>query len=169
MRPPRPRHRRGGGLGVGALAVTLLIAGCTAGPPPASPSPTASKPAETATAPTPSLSPPPSVQPDGSAQDNLPIFRSVTEAVWATSDRGSGRAYIDALVTAGFDKSAMQVTNDTTTIGDPAESIQFSVAWNDGRCLVGQVGPATGAAVTAVLPALGDGSCLLGQTRPIDW
>ena len=109
------------------------------------------------------------MQPDGSAVDNLPFFRSVTDAVWATSDRASGRAYIDALVTAGFDKSAMQVTNDTTTIGDPAESIQFSVLWNDEECLVGQAGPATGAAVAAVLPAVGDGVCLLGQTRPIDW
>ena len=41
----------------------------------------------------------------------------------------AGRAYIDALVAAGFDKAAMQVTPDQTTVGNPAESIQFSVRW----------------------------------------
>ncbi len=62
----------------------------------------------------------------------------------------------------------MQVTNDKTTVGNPAESIQFSVHWG-GDCLVGQVGPATGAPVTVVLPALEGGGCLVGETRPIDW
>ena len=68
---------------------------------------------------------------------------------------------------AGFDKSAMQVTSDTSTVGNPAESIQFSVRWGD-ECLVGQVGPATGTAVTTVLPAV-SGACLVGTTRAIDW
>ncbi len=97
------------------------------------------------------------------------MFRFDVSEVWNSPDAASGRAYIDALVAAGFDKSAMQVTEDTTTIGDPAESIQFSVLWHDGECLVGQVGPATGAPVVAVLPAVGDGRCLIGDTRPIDW
>ena len=72
--------------------------------------------------------------------------RAVTAAVWATPDQVSGRAYIDALVAAGFDKSAMQVTPDQSTVGNPAESIQFSVRWGE-ECLVGQVGPSTGAPV----------------------
>jgi len=108
--------------------------------------------------------------PDGSAAQNLPLFREITEKVWASSQRASGRAYIDALVAAGFDKRAMQVTNDTSTVGNPAESIQFSVYWkNDGKCLVGQVGPATGSPVATVLPGLPGDLCLLGDTRPIDW
>ena len=88
--------------------------------------------------------------------------------MWATPDNVAGRAYIDALIAAGFDRSAMQVTPDQTTVGNPAESIQFSVRWGD-ECLVGQVGPATGTPVTVVVPVLGEGSCLVGQTRPIDW
>lgn len=89
-------------------------------------------------------------------------------SVWASPDRVAGRAYVDALVAAGFDKSAMQVTNDDSTVGNPAESIQFSVRWGD-ECLVGQVGPATGNPVSVVLPGLADGACLVGVTRPIDW
>ena len=96
------------------------------------------------------------------------MFTTVTAAVWATPDQVSGRANIDALAAAGIDKSAMQVTYDQSTVGNPAESIQFSVKWNDD-CLVGQVGPSTGAPVTVVVPALGEGTCLVGATRPIDW
>ncbi len=106
--------------------------------------------------------------PGGTAADNLPLFRAVVDAVWRSPQNVQGRAYIDALVAAGFDKAAMQVTSDTSTVGNPAESIQFSVHWKD-QCLVGQVGPATGTAVTTVLPALTGGTCLVGVTRPIDW
>lgn len=106
--------------------------------------------------------------PEGSAADNLPVFTAITRAVWASDDRASGRAYIDALVEAGFDKSDMQVTADTSTVGNPAESIQFSVLWGD-ECLVGQVGSATGDPFTVIVPALDEGTCLVGETRPIDW
>ena len=88
--------------------------------------------------------------------------------MWASDSRGEGRAYIDALVAGGFDKAAMQVTRDESTVGNPAESIQFSVLWK-GECLIGQVGPATGDPVTVVARALEGGACLVGNTRPIDW
>jgi hypothetical protein len=107
--------------------------------------------------------------PSGSAQDNLPLFRQVAQTVWAGKDRAHGRAYIDALVKAGFDKAAMQITEDHSTVGNPAESIEFSVHWRDGQCLIGQVGPATGDPVTVVLPGLADDRCLIGKTRTIDW
>jgi hypothetical protein len=107
--------------------------------------------------------------PDGSADDNLPLFTVVAQSVWATDSRGAGRAYIDALVAAGFDREAMQVTQDATTVGNPAESLQFSVRWGETECLIGQVGPSTGQAVTAVMPQLAEGRCLIGTTRPIDW
>lgn len=106
---------------------------------------------------------------DGTAEDNLPLFAAVTEQVWGSGQNVSGRAYIDALIAAGFDRAAMQVTQDVTTVGNPAESIQFSVRWGDADCLVGQVGPSTGAPVTAVLPQLAEGRCLIGATRAIDW
>lgn len=118
--------------------------------------------------PTPTPDSGPQLVPDGNAYDNLPLFTEVTERVWASKGKVSGRAYIDALVKAGFEKSAMEVTQDRTTIGNPAESIQFSVQWGD-LCLVGQVGPTTGDPVTIVLPVVDESGCLIGDTRPIDW
>lgn len=106
---------------------------------------------------------------DGTASDNLPLFAAVTAAVWASDQKVSGRAYIDALIAAGFDRGAMQVTQDVSTVGNPAESIQFSVRWGDTECLVGQVGPSTGEPVTVVMPQLAEGRCLVGTTRAIDW
>lgn len=107
--------------------------------------------------------------PEGAAADNLPLFAQVTAQVWGSDRRVEGRAYIDALVAAGFDRERMQVTADLTTVGNPAESLQFSIAWGDDECLIGQVGPSTGEPVTAVMPQLAQGRCLIGETRPIDW
>lgn len=160
----------------GALLLSLVLAGCTnaATPPPSPPSTsessTPSAPPSTTEPPTPTatIPPVPTLDPAGSASDNLPFFTSVIDAVWAGPDNVSGRAYIDALTAAGFDKAAMQVTSDTSTVGNPAESIQFSVRWKDD-CLIGEVGPSIGSAVAVVLPGLADGLCLLGETRPIDW
>lgn len=160
----------------GAVAATLaltaaLLAGCTATPEPA---PSAASPTTPAPEPSPTATqaagqePGPQLVPDGTAQDNLPLFTAVAESVWASPQKAEGRAYIDALVAAGFDKTAMQVTDDTTTIGNAADTLQFSVQWGQ-ECLVGQVGPVTGAVVTITTDALAGGGCLLGATRPIDW
>lgn len=167
------RRAQRGALGLLGASAIVVLAACT----PVAPTPTQSG-TSTATAPGPTSSgspssvatetPAPALVPEGTAADNLPYFAAVTASVWATDARVSGRAYIDALVAAGFDKAAMQVTRDTSTIGNPAESIQFSVRWGD-QCLVGQVGPATGDPVTVVVPVVAEGTCLIGQTRPIDW
>lgn len=146
-------------------AIVLLLAGC-AQPEPA---PSTTTPAANPTSsPSPTGPTTPALIADGSAQDNLPVFAFVVDSVWSGDERAQGRAYVDALVAVGFEKSSMQVTNDTTTVGSPAESIQFSVRWGD-ECLVGQVGPATGDPVVVVVPGLEDGACLVGATRPIDW
>lgn len=154
-----------------AAVLTASLAACTPGDtatrtPPAARSPAAAPSASSA--PEDSEPSTPALVPDGAAADNLPVFAAVTAAVWATDDRVAGRAYVDALVQAGFDRSAMQVTHDRSTVGDPAESIQFSVRWGQ-ECLIGQVGPATGEPVTTVMPVLAEGDCLVGNTRPIDW
>lgn len=119
--------------------------------------------------PLPASSGAPVLMADGTASENLPLFEAVTAGIWASDDRAEGRAYIDALVAAGFAKERMQVTADRTTVGNPVESLQFSVAWGDEDCLVGQVGPSTGEPVTVVVPQLAEGRCLIGKTRPIDW
>ncbi|WP_022877395.1 hypothetical protein [Microbacterium sp. B19] len=155
-----------------AFVAVFTLVGCT----PTGPSaPNATEPSQEATEPTPAASmsaatsaAAPTLSPAGSAADNLPLFTQVVRTVWGSPDQVAGRAYIDALVGAGFDKAAMQVTPDQTTIGNPAESIEFSVRWG-ADCLVGQVGPSIGEPVTTVLPGLSTGGCLIGETRAIDW
>lgn len=169
--PERPRPaapRRGIAITAAALA-TLILVGCTSQAEPG-PSPSSSTSQNSSSSPTPSPTQDaaPALDPEGSAEDNLPFFAGIVSAVWATPAQVQGRAYVDALVAAGFDKAAMQVTNDQSTVGNAAESIQFSVRWGDD-CLVGQVGPATGNPVAVVVPGLETGGCLIGATRPIDW
>ncbi|KEP75323.1 hypothetical protein HR12_35870 [Microbacterium sp. SUBG005] len=160
------------------LAAALGLAGCTGGSPSTGPdtsgdggsAPSADAPSTPATASSPAgeLSPTPAASAAGEAAQRLPLFSQTVASVWTGPDPVSGRAYIDALVSAGFDKAAMQVTADQSTIGNAAESIEFSVRLGD-ECLVGQVGPSIGDPVTAVLPGLSSGGCLIGQTRAIDW
>ena len=97
-----------------------------------------------------------------------PYFDSVNVGVIAADASAGGRAFIDALVAAGFDKAQMEVTADRTTVDLPADSVQFAVLF-EGECLIGQYGPASGGYHSAVAPALGTGGCLVGETRPIDW
>ena len=142
----------------------LLLSGCAPSPAPSPSPPVSASPDAESTAPA-----DPVLVPEGTAEDNLPVFTATAEGIWATDQRGSGRAYIDALVGVGFDRETMQVTQDQTTVGNPAESLQFSVRWGDDECFVGQVGPSTGQVVTAVMPQLAEERCLIGTTRPIDW
>ncbi|MDQ0612680.1 hypothetical protein QF046_000321 [Microbacterium sp. W4I4] len=165
-----PRSRAVHGL-FGVLALVAVLTSCTDMPHGSS---TAPRTSSAASSTPPSVMPQPSssspaLVPDGTAADNLPVFTVVTAQVWASDQRVHGRAYIDALVGAGFDRSRMQVTSDETTIGRAAESIQFSIAWGEDQCLIGQVGPSTGDPVTVVMPQLQGGRCLVGITREIDW
>lgn len=147
-----------------AFVIGAVVVAC--GPVP-QPSPSA-PPASSAPSATPTESGP-ELKPDGTASDNLPLFTAVAESVWATDARGQGRAYVDGLIAAGFDRAAMQVTQDVTTVGNAVESLQFSVRWGDQECLIGQAGPSTGQVVTVVMPQLAEGRCLIGTTRSIDW
>ena len=156
------RYRKSVALAFAGAALMIGLAGCSS----ASPEPTRS--ATPTAEPTEAPPPPPVFSPDLSASENLAYFDSVNQAVVAADPNAGGRAFIDALVAGGFDKAAMQVTADRTTIDDPADSVQFSVAFQ-GECLVGQYGPKSGGYHGAVRPMLGTGACLVGQTRPIDW
>ncbi|MBM7830311.1 hypothetical protein JOE59_001016 [Agromyces cerinus] len=152
-------------LALAGVAMLVGLAACTfddPGPtPPATGRPTPSAPGTAApTA--------PEFRPELSATENLPYFDWVNSGVVAANASAGGRDFIDALVAAGFDKAQMQVTADTTTIGEAADSVQFSVLFQ-GECLVGQYGPKSDGYHGAVRPPLGTGACLVGQTRPIDW
>lgn len=163
--------RRHTGATIAALAGALALAltGCTSPEP--SPAPSTASPAAPSAVPS-TASPTEDAEfvlrPDLPAAENLAFFDSVNRAVIAADPAAGGRAFIDALVAAGFDKEAMQVTADTTTIGDPADSIQFAVVFPPD-CLIGQYGPKSDGYRSAVRPVLGTGGCLVGDTRPIDW
>lgn len=143
-----------------AGALVLVLTACA---PPAQPGTVA--PQSTASG---SPTPAPTVDPNASADDAMVLFDSVNTSTLATDAASDGRAFIDGLVAAGFDKAAMQVTADKTTIGHDADSIQFSVRWGDS-CLIGQNGAAVGGYHSTLAPLLGTGACLIGSTRPIDW
>ncbi|MGM7665684.1 DUF6993 domain-containing protein [Microbacterium sp. A93] len=157
--------RRRSVIATSMLLAGLALAACTSEATPEPEDTTTSAPAPTAS----STPEGPTFHIDGTAEDNLPIFTAVVEQVSASPENAAGRAYIDALVAAGFDRAGMQVTQDATTVGNPAESLQFSVRWGDDLCLIGQVGPSTGAPVTAIMDQLAEGRCLIGNTRSIDW
>ncbi|WOQ70590.1 hypothetical protein RYJ27_05140 [Microbacterium limosum] len=161
--PLSPMGRAGRTFAALALA-TVALAAC-AGEPTPTPTPSVSTPAAPQPTPTPEA---PALQPDGDAAANLPFFAQTVQGVWDSGAGVAGRAYVDALAAAGFDKAAMQVTDDETTLGNPVESLQFSVRWNE-ECLIGQVGPETGDPVAVVLPVIEGDRCLVGDTRTIDW
>ncbi|MEO7006627.1 MAG: hypothetical protein ABI275_05165 [Terrimesophilobacter sp.] len=104
--------------------------------------------------------------PGGTAKENLSYFDLVDDALFAAQPQADGRAIIDGLVAAGFDKSAMQVTPDSTPTHNDTDSIQFAVQLGSD-CLIGQFGG--GEYSSVVGPALATGGCLVGKTRPIDW
>lgn len=151
-----------------ALALAVSLSACSADGP-ATPSPaTSSADGSTTPTPTPSSSAAPALVPGGTAAQNLPYFDHVNQATIAANPGAQGRAFIDGLVAAGFQKADMQVTADTTTIGLKANSIQFSVRLGQ-TCLIGQYGADAGGYQSMTSAALATGGCLIGQTRPIDW
>lgn len=148
------------GAGVATALAALLLTGCVDGGTEPQPEPTAP----------PSTAPVGPAEPEldleGTAADNLAYFDQVNLDFIGQGVGTDGRAFIDNLVAAGFPKTDMEVTSDTTAIGGAADNIQFAVRIN-GTCLIGQYGNVSYHSTTAEL--LATGRCLVGQTRPIDW
>jgi hypothetical protein len=137
------------------LALAIPLVACTASPDPAPTTP-----------PTATSTDAPPFTADSTTAEAAAHFDEVNAATVAANARPGGRALVDALVAAGFDKTTMQVTADTTSIGREADSVQVSVLWGQD-CLIGQVSGAGYSSQTA--PVLGTGACLVGSTRAIDW
>jgi hypothetical protein len=144
-----------------AAVVALGLAGCSGGDtvePLTTTAPTSSTGSATP-APSASASADPAVAAD------LAKFDSANQGV-ASSGTIDDHRIVDALAAAGFDKAAMQITPDTTTIGRKVDSIEVSVLVGS-TCLIGGFNGTTYSSQSA--PALQGGKCLLGNTRAIDW
>ena len=146
-----------------ALAAALLLAGCVGDTTTPAPAPTTTSTAAATPAPTPT---PLALVPDGTASENLEFFASVVRATLDAKPDAGGRAIVDSLVAAGFDKAAMEVTPDRTAVDLEADNNQFSVRTSDG-CIVGQSGNVGFQSFVAA--ELATGTCLVGHTRAIDW
>jgi hypothetical protein len=147
------------------LTGSLALTGCVAGQPSEVEATTTPEATASASA-TPKPQRDPELLPGGSALANRDYFDFVNERLLEQTPDAKGKAIIDNLVVAGFDKAAMQVTPDATPGGLAVDSIEFSVLAG-GDCLIGQV---RGADYTSTIaPVLSNGACLVGKTRTIDW
>jgi hypothetical protein len=149
-----------------ALVVVLALSACAAEPRPLPTDSGSTAPPAPGGTPTTTAGPILTLNPNGSAADNLAYFDQVNQASIALQGPATGKVMTEGLVRAGFDKTTMQVTADRTAIGLDADSVQFSVVYA-GECLIGQVG--SGGYTSVVLPTLADGKCLVGKTREITW
>ena len=108
----------------------------------------------------------PTLNLNGTANQNKAYFDYVNKKFIAQGGDLSGRPIIDNLVKAGFPKVDMELTPDRTTVNLAADNISFSVRLGNS-CLIGQYGN-TGYAST-VQKLLSTSKCLIGTTRKIDW
>src|SRR5690554_3753840 len=105
--------------------------------PTVAPSASASPSASAEPAPTPTEEEPPELLPGGTALANKDYFDYVSRTFF---ERRPGAGSLDIagmLVSAGFAKSSIQVTKDTTPTGRKVEAIEFAVRAHDD-CLLGQ-------------------------------
>ena len=138
-----------------AAALAASLAGCVpSAKPTATPKPSSSSTAK------------PTLDLNGTANDNKVYFDYVNKKFIAQGGDLSGRPIIDNLVKAGFPKVDMELTPDRTTVNLAADNISFSVRFGKS-CLIGQYGN-TGYAST-VQKLLSTSKCLVGTTRTIDW
>ncbi|RKR74642.1 hypothetical protein C8E83_1766 [Frondihabitans australicus] len=146
-----------------ALAIAGVVAAALTGCTQTSPTPAVS----TSAAATPITTPTPTVPfgPTAPASVALAHFSTTVQTLLKTDPQPHGDDVITALEKAGFDKTAMEITPDATTIGRNVDSIEFAVLWQKKTCLIGQVGSAGYASTSA--PVLSTGKCLVGSTRAV--
>ena len=149
-------------LGVG---IVMALAGCTAAPPPPTRTPADSTPSASST-PTATPGALPTMNPKGTAKQNLAFFDYVNTRTIAADTNPTPQQFVDGLAAAGFAKADMQMTADRTTVNLTPGSVQFSVLINGG-CLIGQFGADIGGYHSTVAPVLSTGKCLIGDTVPI--
>lgn len=147
-------------IGSATLSV-FLLAGCAQQAPQETAQPT---PSETVAEPAPAL-----IE-GGSAAENEKYFSYILRQGIREGMSVDGVSVVNTVVAAGFDKSLMQVSYDSSRTGLAADNIFVAVRVND-QCLLGQVVASDKTVATSVQPAVGPEKsiCLIGETRPIDW
>ncbi len=108
--------------------------------------------------------------PEGSAEARFLEFTAALEDFASGTEAVRGQPIVDSLVSAGFEKSDMQVSFDASRTNLVADSMFVSVRI-DELCLLGQITTESRELVTDLAPAVGPDQdiCLIGKTRPIDW
>lgn len=137
--------------GLSVVAAILLFAGCTV-------------PDNTPTA---EPTPLPVFHPDGTAQENQPYFDAINRQTIVSAPADS-TALLQAIVAAGFNKTAMSSTADRTSVDLQADSVEIAIRMGES-CLIGQWRPSDNGYQSVVTAPLEDGACLVGATRQIDW
>ncbi|PWB96975.1 DUF6993 domain-containing protein [Salinibacterium hongtaonis] len=144
-----------------ATALALTLVGCTA---------PVEKPASSSTPGVPSESTEipakkPEFLPGGGAGENRDYFDYVLGKHFVEGGATDGVSVVAVLVQAGWTKDQLEITADTTPLGNATDAITVAVRLPDG-CLIGQWG---GEYSSSLMPVLATGTCLVGATRPIDW
>ncbi|MCU1406555.1 MAG: hypothetical protein JWQ43_2858 [Glaciihabitans sp.] len=164
MRAKKMTHFRALAVTSAGIGAIIVLAGCSTATP--APTAVATSSASTATAAPTETAAPLALDAEGDAVANIDYFIASVESLLNGAPDATGREIIDHLAAAGFDKSQMEVTPDTTAVGLKADNIDFAIRIN-GDCLIGQSGIVGFHALAA--PLLSTGTCLAGNTRAIDW
>lgn len=150
------------------LAATAIVAGLAwmlFAPAPAEPPTVVKTPSATAAATAQPIVPETRFSADMTESQATDFFNHVAGNVAGTGSM-DGAQYVQAFRDLGVPDDIIQVTSSDTTIGVPAESIQFSIRWGS-TCIIGDVGH--GSFTSTVAPATHWESCLLGATRPLEF
>lgn len=155
------RHR------AAAVAIVVIcaavLAGCAVRD--AEPVPTGVPTSSAQPSPTPTPTPDPVFVPGGTAGQNRPYFEFVIRGVLAQTPQPTTAALVDALSASGFVPATIEVTADSTPVGERADSILVGIPI-DGQCLLGQI--IDGELVSQLADVLGTGRCLVGRPASLD-
>lgn len=156
--------------GAAALIAAVALAGCGSAAPVSTATPTSPPPTPVVTptavepTPTPEPSGPPTLIPDGTAEQNKPYWDLKLAEYQATYGLGSTETLRAHLVGSGFDQGRMELTYDFTSIGLAVDSIDSAVRFGD-ECLIGTVRSDRWSSM--IVSVLSTGKCLIGTTVPL--
>lgn len=145
-----------------ATAAALVLAGCA---PQENGTTASTAPVDTGAVSTPTVEP--TFVAGGGAEENHAFFDATLKPLVAADSTVSGETMADALIEAGFDKTAIEFTADRTTIDLDAAFVMIAVKMPDDRCIVGQRNEK--GYVSEVMDPISSGQCIVGAPLKVDW